>query len=120
MADCAGQPWQTHEQQTDFGHTRKRGTRKTQTSLAYTQPVQDTVRSWVRGKRAWFGGGEKRKTYFEVPTRALLGEVSCWDDIPPKGAKLSWNHQVYVMRNREREGTYTIAGKGAMVNKQTK
>ena len=48
--------------------------------------------SWVRGKRAWFGGGERGKTYFEVLARALLGEVSCWDDIPPTGAKLSWNH----------------------------
>ena len=32
------------------------------------------------------------KTYFEVPARALLEEVSCCDDIPLKGAKLSWNH----------------------------
>ena len=45
------------------------------------------VRSWVRGKRAWFGGGKRGKTYFEVPTQALLGEVSCWDDIPPKRSK---------------------------------
>ena len=45
------------------------------------------VRSWVRGKRAWFGGEEREKTYFEVPARALLGEVSCWDDIPPKRSK---------------------------------
>ena len=52
---------QTHEQQADFGHTWKRGTRKTQTSPAFTQPIQDTMRSWVRGKRAWFGSGEKGK-----------------------------------------------------------
>ena len=45
------------------------------------------MRSWVRGKRAWFGGGKRGKTYFEVPTQALLGEVSCWDDIPPKRSK---------------------------------
>ena len=32
------------------------------------------------------------KIYFEILTMALLGEVSCWDDIPPKEAKLSWNH----------------------------
>ena len=78
------------------------------------------MKSWVKGKRAWFGGGERGKTYFEVPARALLGEVSCWDDIPPKGAKLSCNHLVHVMRDREREGTHTIAGKGAMANKQRK
>jgi len=44
------------------------------------------VRSWVRGKRAWFGGGE-RGNYFGVPARALLGDTSCWDDIPPKGSR---------------------------------
>ena len=27
------------------------------------------------------------KTYYEVPARALLGEASCWDDIPPKRNK---------------------------------
>ena len=26
--DCASQSWQTHEQQADFGHTWKKGTRK--------------------------------------------------------------------------------------------
>ena len=77
-----------HEQQTDFGHTWKKGTRKAQTSPAYTQPIQDTVRSWVRDKMAWFGDREREKTYFEVPTRALLGEVSRWDDIPPKRSKV--------------------------------
>ena len=41
----------------------------------------------IRGKMAWFGGGERGKTYFEVPTRALLEEVSCWDDITPKRSK---------------------------------
>ena len=45
------------------------------------------MRSWVRGKRAWFGGVERGKTYFEVLARALLEEVSCWDDIPPKRSK---------------------------------
>ena len=29
----------------------------------------------------------ERKTYSKVPTQALLGEISCWDDIPPKGSK---------------------------------
>ena len=58
-----------------------------QTSTACTQPIQNMVSSWVRGKRAWFGGGERGKTYFEVPVRALLEEVSCWDDISPKRSK---------------------------------
>ena len=75
------------QQQADFGHTWKRGTHKTQTSQACTQPIQDTVRSWVRGKRAWFNGGERGKTYFKVPAQALLGEVSYWDGIPSKRSK---------------------------------
>ena len=45
------------------------------------------MRSWVKGKKAWLGGGEKGKTYSKVPTQDLLGEVSCWDDIPPKKSK---------------------------------
>ena len=61
---------------------------KAQTSPTCTQPIQDTVRSWVRDKRAWFGDGERGKTYFEVPTWTLFGEVSCWNDIPPKRSKV--------------------------------
>ena len=34
-----------------------------------------------------FGGGEKRRAYFEVPAQTLLGEMSCWDDIPRKKGK---------------------------------
>ena len=45
------------------------------------------MRSWVKGKKAWLGGGEKGKTYSKVPAQDLLGEVSCWDDIPPKKSK---------------------------------
>ena len=32
----------------------------------------------------WWGEG---KTYFGVPIQALLGEMSCWDDILPKRSK---------------------------------
>ena len=35
----------------------------------------------------WFGGGENGKAYSEVPAQALLGEMSCWDNIPPKRGK---------------------------------
>ena len=34
--------------------------------------------------RVWFGGGEKGGAYSRVPAQNLLGEMSCWDDIPPK------------------------------------
>ena len=43
------------------------------------------MRSWVRGKRAWSGGGEREKTYSGVLAQALLGDTFYWDDIPPKG-----------------------------------
>ena len=52
-----------------FGYTWKEGTRKAQTSPACTQPIQSTVRSWVRGKRAWFGGEERERPIL----RFLLG-----------------------------------------------
>ena len=35
----------------------------------------------------WFGGGEKGGAYFGVPAQALLGEMSCWDDISSKIGK---------------------------------
>ena len=60
----ASKPWRMSERHADFGHKWKEGTHKVQTLPAYTQPIQGIVRSWVRGKRAWFGGGEREKTYF--------------------------------------------------------
>ena len=33
-------------------------------------------------------GGERGKTYIEVLVWAFLGEVSRWDDIPPKRSKV--------------------------------
>ena len=35
----------------------------------------------------WSGGGEKGEAYSRVPVQTLLGEMSCWDDIPPKKGK---------------------------------
>ena len=48
------------------------------------------MKSWVRGKRSWSGGREREKTYSKVPVQALLGEISCWDDIPLKRSKGKW------------------------------
>ena len=62
MAGCAGKPPYHGGQESSrqiFGHTWKEGIQKAQTLPACTQPIQDTVRSLVRGKRAWFGGGER-------------------------------------------------------------
>ena len=70
ITGCAGKPPDHGGRESSkqiFGHTWKEGTRKAQVSPAYTQPIQDTMRSWVRGKRAWFGGGER-----EIPILRFL------------------------------------------------
>ena len=72
----ASRPRRTTKGQADFGHIWKEGTRKAQTSPACTQPIQDTVRSWARGKKAWFGGGERGKSIL----RFLLGLF--WEKCP--------------------------------------
>ena len=41
--------------------------------------------SGVREGMVWRWG--EGKTYFGVSAQALLGEMSCWDDIPPKSSK---------------------------------
>ena len=35
----------------------------------------------------WSGGKENGEAYSGVPAQALLGEMSCWDDISPKRGK---------------------------------
>ena len=35
----------------------------------------------------WSSDGEKGEAYFGIPAQALLGEMSCRDDIPPKRSK---------------------------------
>ena len=43
---------------------------------------------WVRGKKRYgLAVGRKGKAYYGVLALALLGEMSCWDDIPPKREK---------------------------------
>ena len=68
------------------------------------------VGSWVRGKRVWFGGGERgkdlrgyglvvgrgEKTYFAAPAQALLGGTFCWDDRPPKRSKVKGGTVKYM------------------------
>ena len=53
-----------HEQQVDFGHTRRESTSEAQAPPACTQPIWDVVGLWVRGKGVWFGGGERGKDLF--------------------------------------------------------
>ena len=35
----------------------------------------------------WSGGGEKGEAYSRVLAQALLREMYCWNDIPPKRGK---------------------------------
>ena len=42
----------------------------------------------VRGKKGYgLAVGRKGEVYSGVPALALFGEISCWDDIPPKRGK---------------------------------
>ena len=41
---------------------------------------------WVRG-HGLAVGREKKKTYSGVLTHALLGEMPCWNNMPPKKSK---------------------------------
>ena len=60
-------------------HTRDPGT----TSL-YPANIKSGG-SWVKGHGLAVGRG--KKTYSGVLAQALLGEMSCWDDMPPKRSK---------------------------------
>ena len=45
---------------------------------------------WVKGKKGYgLAVGRRGEVYSGVHAQALLGEMSCWDDIPPKKGKMS-------------------------------
>ena len=46
------------------------------------------------------------KTYSEVSTQALLGEISYWDDIPSKRNKDELEPLVHAMRDKEIKHPY--------------
>ena len=62
---------------------QKSSTRKASTLQASTQPIQEVVRRGSKVRRYGLVVG-KGKAYSGVPTQALLGEMSYWDDISPK------------------------------------
>ena len=68
MCRRASRPRQMHEQRASFGNTQKWSMRKAQTSLAYTQPIQEVVGhgSEVREGMVWRWG--EGKTYSGVLT----------------------------------------------------
>ena len=46
----------------------------------------------------WYGSREKGEAYSRVLAKALLGEMSCWDDIPPKKGKDELESLGHVIR----------------------
>ena len=47
------------------------------------------VRSWVRGKRAWFGGGEKGKSILGFMLRLFWGKCPAEMTYHPKEVRMS-------------------------------
>ena len=84
------------------------------------QPVPSQYRKWwVIGQRAWSGGGErKEKPILGFLLRLFWGKCPARITCHPKEARMSWNHQVHTMRDRERESTHTVTGRKSH-NKQT-
>ena len=89
MCRQASRPRQTHEQQADFRYTWKWSTRKAQTSPACTQPIQEVVKSWVRGKRAWSSGREKGKPILRFLLRLFWGKCPVGMTYPLKEVRKS-------------------------------
>ena len=92
MAGNAGKP---------PGHDRRMGSRqildtygkKARVRPRHHQPVPSQYKDGEVGgseiQKAWFGGRERGKIYFEGSDSGSFGEVSCWDDLLPKRGKLS-------------------------------
>ena len=60
--------------------------------------------SWVIGHGLAVGRGKKPIMGFLL--RSFWGKCSAGMTCYPKEVRMSWNHQVYAMREREREHTH--------------
>ena len=65
----------------EMEHAQGSGT----TNLSPTNIGVEGHRSEVREDTVWRWG--EGGAYYGVPAQTLLGEMSCWDDIPPKKGK---------------------------------
>ena len=54
------------------------------------------------------------------PLRFFWGKYPVGMTYYPKEVRMSWNHWVHAMRDREEESTHTVAGRNVMTYKQTK
>ena len=65
--------------------------------------------------------GKGKKTYSRVLAQALLGEMSCWDDMPPKRSNDELEPLgAYHEGETESESTHITTGRKATTSKQTK
>ena len=69
--------------------------------------------SWVRGHGLAVGRErerererERKKPILGFLLRLFCGKCPTWMTCHPKEARMSWNHQVHAMRDREREHTH--------------
>ena len=93
-----------HEQQIKkVKHTRDPGT----TSL-YLANI-GSGGSWVRGLGLAVGRG--KKPILGILLRLFWGKCPAGMTCHPKEVRMSWNHQVHAMRDRERESTHTVTGR---------
>ena len=67
-------------------------------------------RPWVRGKRRHEGmvwrWGEGKKPIMGFLLKFFWGKCPVGMTCHPKEVRMSWNHQVHTMRDREREHTH--------------
>ena len=73
-----------YEWRVSFGHTQKWSTRKAQTPPANT----GSGGSWVRGKRAWSGGGERGKLILGFLFRLFWGKYPVRMTCHPKEVRI--------------------------------
>ena len=75
------------------------------------QPVPSQYkRWWVMGQRAWSGDWErkKKKLIMVFLLRFFWGKCLAGMTCHPKEVRMSWNHQVHAMKDRERERAHTL------------
>ena len=74
--------------------------------------------SWVRGKRSWSSGGERGKPILGFLHRLFWGKCHAGMTYRPKEVRMSWNHYVHAIRDRERASTPQQVRVPRQANKQ--
>ena len=61
--------------------------------------------SWVRGKRVWSNRWESGKPILGFSLKFFWGKCPARMTYYPKEARMSWNHLMHAMRDKERAPT---------------